>query len=322
MKKDLISVIVPIYKVEKYLNTCVDSIIAQTYKNLEIILVDDGSPDNCGRICDEYALKDSRIKVIHQQNGGLSAARNAGLDVATGEYIGFVDSDDYIAPDMYEKLYNALKNNNCDLSICNIICIDSSGKKRVLFDSAESKVYYERDIMTVLCKPDIVCFITTVNRLYKQFIFNNLRFDIGKTNEDEFIAHKVFSQCSKIVVIEDFLYYYLQRDDSIMGSPLTVNRADGVEGIYKRLQFLRCYYPEIDYAKASKPLLDAYRNFKSGFRPQNELEEKRVMEIDKMASETYNAVKSKCDWKNKLFFEYPKIYSVLYRIKAILRTFK
>ena len=117
---ELISVIVPVYKVEKYLRECVDSILAQTYTNLEIILVDDGSPDNCGKICDEYAQNDSRIKVIHQENGGLSAARNAGLDIATGKYIGFVDSDDYAELNMFEELHKRIIENNADLSICGV----------------------------------------------------------------------------------------------------------------------------------------------------------------------------------------------------------
>ena len=116
-KNNLISIIVPIYNVEKYLKKCIDSIINQTYKNLEIILVDDGSPDNCGKICDEYAKKDNRIKVIHKENGGVSSARNVGVENATGEYIGFVDSDDYIEKDMYEVLINNLKKENADISI-------------------------------------------------------------------------------------------------------------------------------------------------------------------------------------------------------------
>ena len=120
----LISVIIPVYKVEKYLSKCVESIINQTYKNLEIILVNDGSPDNCGEICDEYAKKDSRIKVIHKENGGLSDARNAGIEIASGQYIAFVDSDDYIASNMYERMYETKKDikniRSNDISYCNI----------------------------------------------------------------------------------------------------------------------------------------------------------------------------------------------------------
>lgn len=138
MESKLISVIVPVYNVEKYLSKCIDSILAQTYKNLEIILVDDGSPDNCPKICDEYAKKDNRIKVIHKENGGLSAARNVALDIAKGEYIGFVDSDDFIAEDMYEVLYNLAEKYNAEISSVsfykvienNIITIRDSRKFR------------------------------------------------------------------------------------------------------------------------------------------------------------------------------------------------
>ena len=123
----LISVIVPIYKVEEYLYKCVKSILAQTYTNLEIILVDDGSPDNCPAICDEFAAKDSRVTVVHKKNGGVSSARNVGLDTATGEYIGFVDGDDYIEPTMYETLYKYIVDNNTDVSVINCRIVDELG---------------------------------------------------------------------------------------------------------------------------------------------------------------------------------------------------
>ena len=115
--EDLISVVVPIYNVENYIKKCVDSILSQTYKNLEIILVDDGSPDNCPQICDEYAQKDNRIKVIHKENGGLSDARNAGIDISKGKFITFIDSDDYIEKDYVEVLYNSIKENASDMAI-------------------------------------------------------------------------------------------------------------------------------------------------------------------------------------------------------------
>ena len=124
-----ISIIVPVYKVEPYIHKCIDSILNQTFKEFELILVDDGSPDNCGNICDEYAKKDNRVRVIHKENGGISSARNIGLDVSNGEYIGFVDSDDYIKLDMYERLYNSCKVNNADISIIGTIEVDENGKK-------------------------------------------------------------------------------------------------------------------------------------------------------------------------------------------------
>ena len=137
MKSDLISVVVPVYKVEKYLDECVQSIVNQTHRNLEIILVDDGSPDRCPQLCDEWAEKDSRIRVIHQKNGGLSAARNAGLDVAKGDYIGFVDSDDYIAPDMYEQLLIPLLKENKKTSCCLISRVFDNGT--VVAESRDSE---------------------------------------------------------------------------------------------------------------------------------------------------------------------------------------
>ncbi|MBR1540013.1 MAG: glycosyltransferase [Clostridia bacterium] len=124
MEEELISIIVPVYKVEKYLDKCINSIVSQTYKNLEVILVDDGSPDSCGKMCDEWTQKDTRIKVIHKENGGLSDARNFGLDCAKGKYIQFVDSDDYIEKDMIEFLYKNLKENNADISICSNYMVD------------------------------------------------------------------------------------------------------------------------------------------------------------------------------------------------------
>ena len=142
----LISIIVPIYNVEDYLKRCIDSILGQTYKNLEVILVDDGSPDKCGKICEEYKLIDSRIKVIHKKNGGLSSARNNGLDIATGDFIGFVDSDDYIERNMYESLIEALNNNNADIATCGIIREDTNTQHKINIRTPNTeKVYLDID---------------------------------------------------------------------------------------------------------------------------------------------------------------------------------
>ena len=144
-KLPLISVIVPIYKVEKYLNKCVQSILNQTYENLEIILVDDGSPDNCGKICDQLAQKDDRIVVIHKQNGGLSSARNAGIEIANGEYIGFVDSDDYVEKFMYELLLKSIKESNTMLSVCAIYYTFENGEKIVKIKDEHDRVFDFKD---------------------------------------------------------------------------------------------------------------------------------------------------------------------------------
>ena len=163
---DLISVIVPVYNVEKYLDKCIQSIVDQTYTNLEIILVDDGSPDNSGAICDEWAEKDNRIKVIHKANGGLSDARNAGLDIATGEYIAFVDSDDYIELDFYDKLYNVIKATNCDISICNLRKVYENNNVSVNnCDTFEITEYSTTEAMSALIDDKIRQVVW--NKLYK-----------------------------------------------------------------------------------------------------------------------------------------------------------
>ena len=223
----LISVIVPVYKVEKYLRKCVDSIIAQTYKNLEIILVDDGSPDNCGAICDEYEKKDSRIKVIHKENGGLSSARNAGLDIASGEYIGFIDSDDFVSPRMYERMYDAIKRTGADLCKCNLIgfkdgdAVEELAKQR---NSVEEKVYCGADIYNK------VGLLSAAIKLYKRNLWDELRFPVGKLHEDRFVAYKIYDRCSSVCCIDDILYYYLSRSGSIMHT-YNIKRLDDIEAV-------------------------------------------------------------------------------------------
>lgn len=234
---DKISVIIPVYKVEKYLRKCVDSVLAQTYTNLEIILVDDGSPDRCGEICDEYARIDSRIKVIHKENGGLSDARNAGIEAATGEYIAFVDSDDYISPYMYEKLYNAIIKADADMSICNFLYVDESGNE--IYNNSNPPIKDElTNGIDVLSKKIIEekswYWIVTVTKLYKKSLFEKLRFPINKYHEDEFVFHKILLLCNKIACIPDILYYYVQRSNSIMNTGYSIHSLDACEAIFMR----------------------------------------------------------------------------------------
>ena len=237
MQTDLISVIVPVYKVEEYLCECLDSIINQTYKNLEIILVDDGSPDNCGKICDEYALKDSRIKVIHQQNGGLSAARNAGLDIANGDYIGFVDSDDYIELNMYEELYNSLNENNADMSACGIECFGLKNKT----ESYGNRVLNNPDFLKLLLKDEITSY--AVNKLYKKKLFSDIRFPAGKKFEDMAVLHLVAEKSSSTAATDKTFYNYRIRKNSITSSGLNSANADHMEAAHSRTE----RYKDTDY---------------------------------------------------------------------------
>ena len=319
MDNPLISVIVPVYKVEKYLRKCVDSILAQTYTNLEIILVDDGSPDNCGAICDEYAVKDSRIKVIHQHNGGLSAARNAGLDIATGDYIGFVDSDDYIAPDMYKKLYNALIENDADVSICNYDYVDTSYQTMNIYSPMENKIYGYIEAINNLFVEYYCYYVTVWNRLYKSELLLKLRFEVNKKFEDAFIAHHIFLKCKKIVTIKDKLYYYLQRNDSIMGSKLSVSKTDELEAMFQRIICLQLNHISIDFEKAERQFIDTYKEFKKSFTPKSKEEKNRIKEIDGYAKIIYKQSKQICSCKEHIVFNIIPIYPFVAKTKNLIR---
>lgn len=209
-----ISVIIPIYNVEKYLRKCVDSIIEQTYKNLEIILVDDESPDGCPAICDEYKLKDPRIKVIHQKNMGLSGARNSGIDIATGEYIIFHDSDDTLEETCIEKMYNVLKKYNTRLSICGRYYEFEDGKKICKYSEIFEKKYEFEDAIEEMNK--FYYFdMSACGKLYDISLFNSLRFPVGKLSEDYFVMYKLFEEAKEISYTSEPLYNYLQRQNSI-----------------------------------------------------------------------------------------------------------
>jgi glycosyltransferase involved in cell wall biosynthesis len=202
-----VSVIVPIYKVEDYLAKCIESILQQTYHDIEIILVDDGSPDNCGAICDNYAKTDSRIKVIHQKNGGLSCARNAGLDIATGDYIGFVDSDDWIDPDMFERLMQVIIENNADIVSCGLKHIFND---RIIAQQTDKIINYNNEeAIKDLLEQHFLRF-EVWNKLYRKDIISELRFKPGQIHEDVYFTSNVFIKSSKIIYLDRPMYNYLQ----------------------------------------------------------------------------------------------------------------
>lgn len=215
----MISIIVPIYKVEKYLERCIESIRKQTYSNFEIILVDDGSPDSCPYICDEYAKKDKRIVVIHKKNGGLSDARNAGIKIAKGEYISFIDSDDYIHQDMYECLLNILIENKADIAVCDAVKVYD--ENCVVKDEGKSRIHVYTGTHAVENIFDAELYLRSVvawGKLYRKSLFDDVRYPKGKINEDEFTTYRLFYKSDRVVYIDKKYYFYFQRKDSIMGS--------------------------------------------------------------------------------------------------------
>lgn len=213
-----ISVIVPVYKVEPYLDHCVQSICAQTFSDFELILVDDGSPDRCPAICDAWAEKDARIRVIHQKNAGLSGARNSGIEAAQGLYLSFVDSDDYIEPDMLQNLVAALEKSDAQMAVCNLVYEDENGIlfRYPDFSSLQDQVIDPDTYWKGYFSAQGVYYTVAWNKLYRKELFNTVRYPLGKRNEDEFILGDLLAQCTRIACLGKVGYHYIQRGGSIM----------------------------------------------------------------------------------------------------------
>lgn len=252
-----ISVIVPIYNVEKYLSRCVNSILNSNYKNLEIILVDDGSTDSCGCICDEYKKKDNRIRVIHKKNGGLSDARNKGIDMATGDYISFVDSDDAIDNDMFDYLLKILLENQCDISVCNYITFSTMELPRSSQKNSNRnlKVYTNEKALDILLDGKISHSDYAWNKLYKRDLFKNIRYPVGRKMEDIGTTYKLYYIAKKIVIGDAIKYYYYQRNNSILGENSYLNYKDNLELSITRYKFLKEKKLNINYINYEKDII-------------------------------------------------------------------
>lgn len=233
-----ISVIVPVYKVENYIHRCVDSILRQTFTDFELILVDDGSPDCCGGICEEYAKKDARIIVIHQSNQGLSAARNTGIDWvfanSGSKWFCFVDSDDWVHKQYLEFLYKAASDNKVELSSCEYL--------RVKEHVNDNKTHYSEVLMTP--KEYYLHYqngneIVAWGKLYKRELFNNVRYPVGRIHEDGFVTPRLLFSVNRIAVVEEQLYYYFQNAKGITQSPFTIHNYDSILARENRIQLFK-----------------------------------------------------------------------------------
>lgn len=302
-----ISVIVPVYKVEEYLEKCIESIINQTYINLEIILVDDGSPDNCGKICDTYAEKDSRIKVIHKKNGGLSDARNAGIEQATGDFYMFIDSDDYIDKTMCEKLYHALNKQKTDVAVCNLKCVDANGNEICEMNDISpfvGEIMTEDEIFDKFHDTNYWFFVVAWNKLYRKQIFEEIRFPFGRIHEDEFTFHHIIKKCGRLAIVPEELYYYVQRENSIVNSERNIKNLDGSEAFFNRVDFAfkeeRNELALISLRRGLNTMLSCYEISK-----KSEENKKRFTEIHEIYKRQYRLLckkKIKIDFKTKIFF--------------------
>ena len=243
-KNGLISVIVPIYGVEKYLEECIESVIRQTYANLEIILVDDGSPDRCGAICDRYAKTDSRITVVHKKNGGAASAKNTGLRISSGEYVTILDGDDYLEPDAYENMVAALLNYDADIvqGRMNFLYVD---RKELLNGHLETVCYSATEYLTQFLD-DWTCPLCT-EKLFRRDVLADIFFEEGHCIDDEFFTYKGVMNAGRIVCIPRIVYNYRQRASSVMKNPATMDKKcdDILEFLEIRCREVSSRFPEL-----------------------------------------------------------------------------
>ena len=313
--EELISIVVPIYKVENYIDKCIESIINQTYKNVEILLIDDGSPDNCPKICENYSKKDSRIKVYHKENGGLSDARNYGIERSKGKYICFIDSDDFVHEKFIEILYKNIKKYNADISICHHYKFKDYSETNNYLPKEETEVYTGLEMLNNLYD-NYLNNIVAWNKLYKRKLFDKIRYPKGKKLEDAYIIHKLYNNSKKVVITNLELYYYIQRDNSIMG---TLNTSALVEQdlLIERIRYLEenKLKNEPVYENTIKKFIDRlydnyyYLNIHGNINPN--LYNKYFKFIKKYSK------KVKLNKKTKLMLEHRYIYLVLRTMNKI-----
>lgn len=244
-KTPLISVIVPVYRVEKYLDRCLRSITEQTCRNLEIILVDDGSPDSSGAICDAWAAKDSRIRVIHKENAGAGAARNTGLDVASGDVVSMIDSDDYLEIHMYEHLLS-LMTEDVDIAECDICWTEQDDLAMEDGSRAEIRICDAVDAMRLHIRDEIFC-QTPPNKLYRREIIGDIRFPEGNLIDDEYFTYRVIGNARKLARSSACMYAYRQQPGSAMHKTFSLRRLQGLEAKQQRLDYLRQRMPALEY---------------------------------------------------------------------------
>ena len=320
----LISVIVPVYNVEKYLNRCVDSILAQTFTDFELILVDDGSPDNCGKICDEFAKKDNRITVLHQENSGQAVARNNALNIAKGSYIAFVDSDDFINRKYLEILLEALIKSESDISICDMTrdmdCFEFNSQSE--FDVIE---YNKHDFLLSIYDDAWSRTMGPCCKLFKRCLYDELRFPAGKKFEDVMLMHKVYFSAERFVYINVPLYFWFQNIDS------TSSQRKDASSLLDREEAIRShmdYYPP-EYEDVNLAARRFYLNQMHSMLwqldhdfVQNDTTKKVRRFFDKQAKKYYRKYKNLCsieEQKRIYYYLYPKKSAIKHKLNSIIK---
>ena len=315
MNEPLISVIVPVYKVEKYLDECVESIVDQTYRNLEIILVDDGSPDNCPQMCDDWAKKDERIYVIHKENGGLSSARNAGLDRCKGEYVTFVDSDDWINLSFIQVLLNALLEVQADMAACCMTSVFEKDGARTyeIADNGKNAVLTNEEGLDNLFRFPSTFNICACGKIIRKSVFFDLRFKEGVLHEDEFMAHHLWGACHKTICLKQPLYYYRQTRGSITKSKYSEKRLDGVCAVIERIKYAETKFKR----RYSELFLNLFSKLEVGYYYLgNEKNCCRLKKLKKAYNQewriSFGMLHTKDKVKSTLFLLFPRLYTKLF----------
>lgn len=310
----LISIIVPVYGVEAYLGRCMESLLSQTYENIEIILVDDGSPDNCPALCDAYKAQDARVRVIHQENAGLSGARNTGLCEARGEYIAFVDSDDYVAADYIKTLYELLVESESDISQCKFAYV--SGEPLESGKSRSYKVYRGESLMEQLYGPEqeATYFVVAWNKLYKRELFSEIRYPKGRIHEDEATTYRLFDKAKKLAFTERVLYGYFTENTGSITSVFSKKRLDWLLAHEERIAF----FLEAGYERllpvAYKKLCDACITF--SYRCTEQVEDATYVKAELRRRLTFYRTKGRA-WISQLPLR-TRIGYRIYEISPIL----
>lgn len=311
-----ISVIVPVYKVEPYLDKCISSIANQTYTNMEIILVDDGSPDNCPAMCDAWAEKDNRIRVIHQKNQGGGAARNAGLDFASGGLIAFVDSDDYIAPDMYAHLYELLKA-GADIAECSYV--EVAGDDAVFSCGYETRSYTAQEAMAENIR-DRVFRQLIWNKLYRRQMVDGIRFPTSKKIDDEFFTYRVLGNANTLVHSTKVCYAYRQQPESVMHSMPISKRIQAVEAKTQRHTYIKNHFPELTDLSARDLWFTCIYQGQLALRALDKAEAEKILAYFENVMEMHPFQMEGCSLKERLWLNMAKSsLAVACRIRNALK---
>ena len=310
-KQPEISIIVPVYQVEKYLNECIDSILAQTFTDFELILVDDGSPDNCPALCDAAAARDDRVRVIHQQNKGLSGARNAGIDIARGNWLGFVDSDDVIDQTFYEKMHDAVMKTNAEMAVCDMLGIDiRSHQCPFQYKLVKNEVLSNEEAIS---RMRLTPFVHATTKLYSKKIFSMLRYPEGKNYEDAYIAPAIYESVTHVACVGEQLYHYRINPEGIMNRRVDIKNLDEIEANYGFFECARKHGKTdillFEYTLMRKMLRRVEKHLSPEERQSVRMQEILIfMEKARAQMKQYNAITMKARLETLLYEISPQLY--------------